>query len=605
MQYRAEYKHTPGVTSDVFDGTAYRKLRTKYVEINGRRYDFKYFSHILDIALGLSTDGFAPFRNRKSTAWPLIIFNYNLPPDIRFHIENILSLGVIPGPKKPVDADSFLIPFVTEMEQLAEGVRAFDALTSSLFSLRAYLILVFGDIPAVSMLMRMKGHNGLSPCRMCEITGLRVPNSRITTHYVPHHRLNYPGLPEDAPRDVDMANLPLRHHRGLLSQAYEVQSAAVTAESNRLAKKYGIKGIPLLSHLKSLSFPVSFPYDFMHLIWENLVKNLILHWTGQFKGLDSGRENYTISKAIWDAIGTDTSTSGSFIPSSYGSRCPDIAAKGSQYSAEMYSFWTLYIGPVLLKRRLDAKYYLHFIHLVRLLTVCLQFEITDDEVEEVRQGFIEWVRDYEAYVLIKFFIYIGCTDFLDRDGLSSIFYQHDPSRLSTCPVTIHALLHIADSIKAMGPVWCYWAFPMERYCGRLQPAIRSRRFPYASIDRYVVEDAQLTQIKVVHGMHEELLLRPPRGTVAGAFKAPECECIVVLKYSNRKYHQLNSVYRSNLHAYTTASPGGFNRPSQQCCCCTGYPIHCRWVRISSQSCRSSSVSSLSCSYRRVGKGSPH
>jgi len=38
----------------------------------------------------------------------LIIFNYNLPPDVRFHINNILALGVIPGPKKPIDADSFL-----------------------------------------------------------------------------------------------------------------------------------------------------------------------------------------------------------------------------------------------------------------------------------------------------------------------------------------------------------------------------------------------------------------------------------------------------------------------------------------------------------------
>jgi len=50
---------------------------------------------------------------------------------------------------------------------------------------------------------------------------------------------------------------------------------------------------------------------------------------------------------------------------------------------------------------------------------------------------------------------------------------------------------------------------MERYCGALQPAIRSRRFPYASIDRYVVEDAQITQLKVVYNMAQELSLRAP------------------------------------------------------------------------------------------------
>lgn len=90
-----------------------------------------------------------------------------------------------------------------------------------------------------------------------------------------------------------------------------------------------------------------------------------------------------------------------------------------------------------------------------------------------------------------------------------------------CPLTIHALLHIADSIEAMGPVWCYWAFPMERYCGTLQPAIRSRCFPYASLDRYVVEDAQLTQIKVVYNVAQELALRPPR-TGTGGFSDPLC-----------------------------------------------------------------------------------
>ena len=27
--------------------------------------------------------------------------------------------------------------------------------------------------------------------------------------------------------------------------------------------------------------------------------------------------------------------------------------------------------------------------------VCLQFEITNDETEEVHQSFIDWVKDYE------------------------------------------------------------------------------------------------------------------------------------------------------------------------------------------------------------------
>ncbi|KAF8902008.1 hypothetical protein CPB85DRAFT_1227411 [Mucidula mucida] len=222
----------------------------------------------------------------------------------------------------------------------------------------------------------------------------------------------------------------------------------------------------------------------MHLIWENLMKNLTLLWTGEFKGVDEGDGCYELSAAIWEGIGKATAASGDTIPSCYGCRVPNVSTDRSYMSAEMWSFWTLYIGPVLLRNRFrHARYYKHFVELVYLLTICLQFQISASEIEQVRTGFIKWVTDYE-----------------------SLYYQRDPTRVNVCPVTVHALLHIAGSIKAMGPVWCYWAFPMERYCGTLSPAIRSRRNPWRSMDRFVLETAQLTQIKVVYDMHVGLAL---------------------------------------------------------------------------------------------------
>jgi hypothetical protein len=115
MKYRTSYKSNPGIVADVFDGSHYSTLCNERVRVNNKVFNHRYFSDPRDVALGLSTDGFAPFNKRKSTAWPIIIFNYNLPPDIRFLIDNILSLGVIPGPRKPQDFDSFLWPFVQEL----------------------------------------------------------------------------------------------------------------------------------------------------------------------------------------------------------------------------------------------------------------------------------------------------------------------------------------------------------------------------------------------------------------------------------------------------------------------------------------------------------
>ncbi|KAF7372350.1 hypothetical protein MVEN_00095200 [Mycena venus] len=96
---------------------------------------------------------------------------------------------------------------------------------------------------------------------------------------------------------------------------------------------------------------------------------------------------------------------------------------------------------------------------------------------------------------------------------------YSPKRLSTCPLTIHVLLHIADGIEAAGPVWAYWTFPMERFCGRLQPYIKSRRYPFARIDGHVVAMAQLSIAKVTHSL--DLRLGPPKLDLAnGAFQHP-------------------------------------------------------------------------------------
>jgi hypothetical protein len=395
MEYRARvHRHVPGTVKDVFDGSHYRWLRGRHVQLNNQTFPHKYFEDHRDIALGISTDGFSTFKSRKQSTWAFVMFNYNLPPDERFHLQNVLPLGIV-GPKKPVDPDSFLWPTVQELLRLLVGVRAFDAITLKVFCLRAFLILGFGDIPAIALLMRMKGHNGILPCRMCKIIGLRIPNSRSTAHYVPLERSSHPDVQgnQDAVRTYDADSLPMRTHAEIFSQANEVQDAITNIGADDLAKAYGINGISILFYLPSISFPISFPYDFMHLIWENLIPNLILFWTGNFKGLDEGTESYAIPKTVWEAIGEATAASGSTIPSAYGSRVPNIAKDHSSCSAEMWCSWTLYIGPILLRRRFQRpKYHAHFVKLVGLLNICLKFELSGDDIEGLRAGFIKWVK---------------------------------------------------------------------------------------------------------------------------------------------------------------------------------------------------------------------
>lgn len=407
MRYRVEV-HEQGRTddrfTDVFDGSHYRKLLDKDITVMGfKGFGAKYFEGERDIALGISTDGFAPFRRRRHSAWPILIFNYSLPPSIRFHQENILPIGVIPGPKAVRDINSFLEPLVDELVQLAAGIPALDAHKEEIFCLRAHLIVGFGDIPAISKLMRMLGHNAKFPCRFCSIQGVRNPEKpNVTTHYVPLDRTCLPEQPS-----YDPLNLPMRVEAELREQARKVSAAPSVNAAKKLASDFGIKGLSCLARFGSVRLTTSFPTEFMHLFLENVIKHLVSLWTGTFK--DVGLDEHEISPSNWKKIGAETAVCGSAIPSQFGPSLPNIAESQSEFTADAWCVWTLFVAPVLLHGRFcHEKCYLHFMELVRLLRICLQFSLTCDDIQTIRLGFANWNVEYERSANLSTKIWMDC-----------------------------------------------------------------------------------------------------------------------------------------------------------------------------------------------------
>ncbi|KAJ7854394.1 hypothetical protein B0H14DRAFT_3449595 [Mycena olivaceomarginata] len=180
---------------------------------------------------------------------------------------------------------------------------------------------------------------------------------------------------------------------------------------------------------------------------------LVDHWTGIFKDLDGGCEEYELPHSVADAIGEACAKSGSTIPSTFGARVPNIINDRYQCTAESWFLFTTLLAPsVLFNRFSHQRYYDHFVQLVALIIKCLRFELTSTEIGEIESGFAAWVKKYEEF-----------------------YYQYDEARLSACTLPVHALLHVADNIRQIGPMWCHWAFVMERFCGSLVPAVKSRK----------------------------------------------------------------------------------------------------------------------------------
>lgn len=236
----------------------------------------------------------APFKKRKHSCWPIILIDYSLPPEVRTHLHNIICTGVIPGPHSPKDLNSFLQPLIDELLELAKGVGAVDVLREELFILRAHLIPIFGDIPAITKALEFVGHNGRYPCRFCMIMAISGRTVNGTHLYCPLHRSD--GNPY---RPLD---LPLRTHDETIKLGYNVLRAPNETASADLATECGVKGVSLLVRLPSVSIPASFPVEIMHMVWVNLIPQLVNLWTNDFNGLDAGKENYLISPALWNVF---------------------------------------------------------------------------------------------------------------------------------------------------------------------------------------------------------------------------------------------------------------------------------------------------------------
>ena len=113
-----------------------------------------------NLRLGLSTDGFNPFnmKNTKYNCWPVLLVNYNLPPDLCMKKENIMLSLLIPGPHQPGNSiDVYLEPLIEDLIHLwKNGEVTYDAHSKTTFTLKTMLLGTISDFPAYGNLAGSK-----------------------------------------------------------------------------------------------------------------------------------------------------------------------------------------------------------------------------------------------------------------------------------------------------------------------------------------------------------------------------------------------------------------------------------------------------------------
>jgi hypothetical protein len=122
----------------------------------------------------LTLDAVGTIKNpkKRQSVTPVVIYILNLQSDIRDDALNALVTHIIPGGFDKDYADTWLQPLVSELHQLHYGVDSYDGALRHNFSLKAYVILVTGDGPAIADVMGIKNPGKAKrSCRMCTFSG--------------------------------------------------------------------------------------------------------------------------------------------------------------------------------------------------------------------------------------------------------------------------------------------------------------------------------------------------------------------------------------------------------------------------------------------------
>lgn len=182
MVWHYEKRVNDGMFRHPADAAQWKSFDAEYPEFSAEPRNLR---------LSLSTDGMNPFGNMSSrySVWPVILVNYNLPPNLCMKRKFLMLTLLISGPNQPGnDIDVYLAPLIDDLKILWEtGIEVKDAYRQELFTLRAMLMWTINDFPAYGNLSgySVKCSIGCPIC-MKETLSLRLKHGKKTVF--PYHR---------------------------------------------------------------------------------------------------------------------------------------------------------------------------------------------------------------------------------------------------------------------------------------------------------------------------------------------------------------------------------------------------------------------------------
>ena len=128
-----------------------------------------YLASPCNFCFTMNVDWFNPYKDTEYSAGAIYLTIQNLPRTDRYLMENVLLVGMIPGPKEPErDINTFLEPLIDDLQILHKGVTVQNP--NSFFgstTIRAILTCIGSDLPATRKVCGFLSYNATKGCSKC------------------------------------------------------------------------------------------------------------------------------------------------------------------------------------------------------------------------------------------------------------------------------------------------------------------------------------------------------------------------------------------------------------------------------------------------------
>ena len=444
----------------------------------------EFLSSPYSLLLTLNVDWFQPFKHVQHSVGCIYLVIQNLPIKERYKEENVILVGIMPGPHEAsLTIDSYLLPMIHELQAYYSNGLSVLSHFGHEITIRLALSCISCDIPATRKVCGFLGHNARLGCNKC-YKNFQVGGTQQN---------DFSGFD----RELWEERTAKRHR----DDCMKIKSCTTKTSSREMESSCGVRpcallDLPYFDPIKLVAI------DAMHNLFLGTAKHMFQVWL----------ELELQQLAIIDDFASKFA-----VPNNVGRLPLKISSNHSSFKAAQWSSWTTIYSPVILHGILPSEQYKSWLLFVRACALLSQRIIRVSDVQTADHLLVLFCKSVET------------------------IYGH-----KYCTPNMHLHLHLKDTILDYGPLHSTWCFSFERYNGILGSLPTNKRSIEVQFMRRFIKSQRILSLSYKVNDKELVQILPtinPQDT-SSLVVAHDTDVINLLQLSHGPFNSTN-LYADN------------------------------------------------------------